>query len=96
MRWNDLLTLVSLSVAGGEGNPEIVDVTCDSRRVVPGSLYVSIPGLKHNGDAFIDDALAGGAVAVVSESAQKSLSVPWAQLQGARKMLGLMSRAVWG
>ena len=96
MRWNDLLALVSLSAAGGEGNPEIVDVACDSRRVVPGSLYVSIPGLKQNGDAFIDDAIAGGAVAVVSESAQKSLSVPWAQLQGARKMLGLMSRAVWG
>ena len=96
MRWNDLKSRLSFRATGGEGNPEISDVTCDSRSVLPGSLYVSIPGFKRHGDSFIDAAVAQGAVAVVSEIPQPQSPVPWAQAEELRKTLGLISRAVHG
>lgn len=50
----------------GEHDPEIEGVTADSRGVKKGSLFVAVPGRKYDGCAFIDDALAHGAVAVVA------------------------------
>jgi len=40
----------------------------DSRQVVPGSVFFAIEGEKHDGHRFIPDAIARGAVAVVSEN----------------------------
>ena len=37
----------------------------DSRQVVPGALFLALPGLRHDGRAFIADAIARGAVAIV-------------------------------
>ncbi len=47
------------------GNPAIAGVTADSRRVVPGSLFIALPGVHTDGHAFIPAALAAGAVAVI-------------------------------
>jgi UDP-N-acetylmuramoyl-L-alanyl-D-glutamate--2,6-diaminopimelate ligase len=94
MRWNDIKTRLSFLASGGEGNPEISDVTCDSRMVLPGSLFVSIPGFKRHGDSFIADAVAKGAAAIVSENPQPQSPVPWAQAEELRKTLGIISRTV--
>lgn len=40
----------------------------DSRQVVPGSVFFAIEGEKHDGHRFIPDAIARGAIAVVSEN----------------------------
>ena len=47
------------------GDPEITAVCYDSRRVVPGALFVAIEGFTADGHRFIPDALDRGAVAVV-------------------------------
>jgi UDP-N-acetylmuramoyl-L-alanyl-D-glutamate--2,6-diaminopimelate ligase len=39
----------------------------DSRKVLPGDLFVAIPGLRQDGRRFIEDALTRGATAVVFE-----------------------------
>jgi UDP-N-acetylmuramoyl-L-alanyl-D-glutamate--2,6-diaminopimelate ligase len=96
MRWNDFLSSLPVIASGGVGNPDITDVTCDSRRVVPGSLYVSISGFKRHGDEFIEPAIGQGAVAVLSENPQPASAVPWAQVGNTRKTLGTASRSVWG
>ena len=100
MHWNELIEQLPIqdqgrAIGGGEGNPDIVDVTCDSRTVTPGTLFVSIPGLKKHGDAFIADAVAKGAGAVLSENAQPSCGVPWAKVDNTRRILGIVSKAVW-
>jgi UDP-N-acetylmuramoyl-L-alanyl-D-glutamate--2,6-diaminopimelate ligase len=95
MRWNDLITHLPIQVHGGEGNPDILDVTRDSRAVTPGSLYVSIPGLKKHGDAFIADAAARGASAILSENAQSSCGIPWGKVDNTRKLLGAAGKVVW-
>ena len=55
---------------------EITAVGHDSRPVVPGSLFVCIRGLRQDGHAFIADAAARGAVAVVVERDPRTLAIP--------------------
>jgi len=47
---------------------DIAAITADSRRVIPGALFVAIPGINVDGARFIPDALARGAIAIVTES----------------------------
>src|SRR5580693_7056025 len=44
---------------------DISGITADSREVKPGYLFVAIPGTKHDGTAFIAEAVSHGAVAVL-------------------------------
>jgi len=52
--WNDI---ASLDIAG---------ITADSRQVVPGDLFAALPGVRMDGRAFIADAVARGAVAILA------------------------------
>ena len=56
-----------LSVLGADCPQEadITALTCDSREVIPGALFVAVEGAKADGHAYIPDALARGAAAVV-------------------------------
>ncbi len=58
----------------GNLNRAIEHIAFDSRKVRPGGLFVAIPGGKHNGENFIKDALAKGAVAIVTQSPLDSLA----------------------
>ncbi|VAX36046.1 UDP-N-acetylmuramoylalanyl-D-glutamate--2,6-diaminopimelate ligase [hydrothermal vent metagenome] len=48
-------------------NLGITSITCDSRQVVPGAMFVACKGLNCQGDDFIDEAICKGAKVVVSE-----------------------------
>ncbi|MBN8871301.1 MAG: UDP-N-acetylmuramoyl-L-alanyl-D-glutamate--2,6-diaminopimelate ligase [Rhodospirillales bacterium] len=45
---------------------DIAGITADSRQVVPGDLFAAIPGTSSDGRAFIPEAVARGAVAVLA------------------------------
>lgn len=50
------------------GDDRVVEgVTSDSRQVKPGFVFVALPGTKADGTAFIAQALAQGAVAIVAD-----------------------------
>ncbi|MFM9995581.1 MAG: UDP-N-acetylmuramoyl-L-alanyl-D-glutamate--2,6-diaminopimelate ligase [Phycisphaerales bacterium] len=51
----------------------VCDLTDDSRTVVPGSLFIARRGTKADGRAFIKDAVAAGAVAVLTDDASVRL-----------------------
>jgi UDP-N-acetylmuramoyl-L-alanyl-D-glutamate--2,6-diaminopimelate ligase len=51
----------------------ITGLTADSRAVKPGFLFVAVPGTKQDGAAFVPQALAAGAVAVMAE---RPLAIP--------------------
>ncbi len=55
-----------LAVKGPLNRP-VSGLVMDSRRVVPGSLFFALPGRRADGASFIDEAVARGAVAVVTE-----------------------------
>jgi UDP-N-acetylmuramoyl-L-alanyl-D-glutamate--2,6-diaminopimelate ligase len=97
MLFDRLLKQADLRIvaAGGSGNPDIADISCDSRTVDKGGLFVAIPGTKVQGDAFIADAVRRGAAAVVSEKKPVHVTVPWVQVENPRQSLGLLGRALW-
>ncbi len=69
----------------------------DSRKVAEGNLFFAFPGAKADGRQFAADALAKGAVAVVSElPAPAGFSGPWLQVSHGRHALALASRTFFG
>lgn len=54
-------------VAARGADPEVTGLTADSRRVTPGDLFVAAPGSRVDGAAYVDQALARGALGVVSQ-----------------------------
>ncbi|MGG2476366.1 Mur ligase domain-containing protein, partial [Rhizobium sp. BR5] len=48
------------------GAIEIGGITADSRKAAPGGLFVAVSGTKADGATYVKDAVAKGAVAVVS------------------------------
>lgn len=49
------------------GNPVIRGLTADSREVKPGFLFAALPGTRTDGRSFVDDAVARGAVAILTD-----------------------------
>jgi UDP-N-acetylmuramoyl-L-alanyl-D-glutamate--2,6-diaminopimelate ligase len=75
-------------------------VTLDSRAVAPGDLYVALPGTKVHGAAFCADAVAAGAVAVLTDPDGRARAavtgVPVFVLADPRGKLGEVSCWVYG
>src|SRR5947209_11329676 len=76
---------------------EIGGLEYDSRRVKPGDLFFAFPGSKADGRQFAADALARGAVAVVSESpAPPDFAGRWIQVAHGRQALSRAARNFFG
>jgi UDP-N-acetylmuramoyl-tripeptide--D-alanyl-D-alanine ligase len=68
-----------------ESKQAITKVVIDSRDVVPGALFVALPGEQTDGHTFIADAFAGGAVAALVERDVQSDGVAPAYLLDLRQ-----------
>jgi UDP-N-acetylmuramoyl-L-alanyl-D-glutamate--2,6-diaminopimelate ligase len=66
MRLSELLASAGIAMWGGP-DPDIVDLTQDSREVRPGWLFVAITGRTFDGHNYVAEAVARGAAAVVVE-----------------------------
>ena len=64
-RLHPLLRQVGLAVPPGLTNGEVTSVSCDSRRVGPGTVFVGLPGAQVDGGVFWPQALQAGAVLAV-------------------------------
>ena len=56
--FNSLLQGLPVLGRAGDGSVRISSLVTDSRRIIPGSLFFALPGLRSNGHAFLDDAIA--------------------------------------
>jgi UDP-N-acetylmuramoyl-L-alanyl-D-glutamate--2,6-diaminopimelate ligase len=78
----------------------VTGLTLDSRAVKPGDLYVALPGSRVHGAAFSADAVAAGAVAVLTDPDGKARAaatgVPVFVLADPRGKLGEISCWVYG
>ncbi len=81
--------------AKGRLDRPISGLALDSRRVVPGSLFFALPGLRTDGAAYVDEAIAKGAVAVVTERmpSHPPAQVTFLQVADARATLARVARA---
>jgi len=64
-RLHPLLRQVGLAVPPGLENAELSSLSCDSRRIGAGTLFVGLPGTQVDGGQFWPEALAAGAVLAV-------------------------------
>ena len=89
MTFLDLLE--GVEILAQRGNPPVTGVEYDSRRIKPGNVFVAMRGESSDGNRFIEQALAGGAVAVVTDSDVKPNGVAWAQVRHGRRALAAIS-----
>ena len=75
-RLHPLLRQVGLAVPPGLANADVTSVSCDSRRVGPGTVFVGLPGAQVDGGAFWPQALAAGAVLAVIGRGAAAASPP--------------------
>ncbi len=81
--------------SNAERDLEITRVTDKSSQVIPGSLFVAIPGLQVDGAQFVPQAIQRGAVAVVGEnlSVSQSLNLSVITVPDSRSALAHLSAA---
>lgn len=92
------LSELAAAVAGqlrdpGGDEPEIDDVTHDSRQAGPGVLFVAIQGERTDGHRFVSDAVAAGAAAVCVER-ETGAAVPQIVVDDTRAVLGPLASLV--
>jgi UDP-N-acetylmuramoyl-L-alanyl-D-glutamate--2,6-diaminopimelate ligase len=95
---------VRLASAGRSLSPNdlgfVTGVTLDSRAVAPGDLYAALPGSRVHGAAFCADAVAAGAVAVLTDpdgrARAAATGVPVFVLADPRGKLGEVACWVYG
>lgn len=67
MRLRELLNRVKILNTIGDLDKEIDNLTYDSRSIGPNGLFIAVSGFKVDGHAYIGEAIASGAAAVVTE-----------------------------
>jgi UDP-N-acetylmuramoyl-L-alanyl-D-glutamate--2,6-diaminopimelate ligase len=70
MKLDALFSQVATVRIDGPVNREITSLAYDSRRAKPGALFFALKGEKVDGVAFVEKAVAAGAEAIVSETAE--------------------------
>ena len=91
--------LQGLPVLGrsGDWHARVTCVVTDSRRIIPGALFFALPGRRADGHAFLDDAIARGAAAIVSGQPVSGLpAVAAAQVADPRRVLAEVARRFHG
>ena len=71
-----VLQQVGLEVPVGVATGELSGISCDSRRIGRGTLFVGLPGTQVDGGCFWPQALQAGAVAAVISEAAAALQPP--------------------
>lgn len=98
MHFLDLLATIDERQPLPPGNPEISHVVYDSRAVVPGALFVAYRGFHADAHAYIPQAIARGAAAIVYEDPawDDRITVPALRVPNARVALAPLAAAFYG
>ncbi|MBY0528953.1 MAG: UDP-N-acetylmuramoyl-L-alanyl-D-glutamate--2,6-diaminopimelate ligase [Rhabdochlamydiaceae bacterium] len=67
MKLKKLIKEIPAAVIKGNKEIEITGISNDTRRVAPGNLFIAKRGLTHDGAKLIPEAIAAGAVAVLTD-----------------------------
>jgi UDP-N-acetylmuramoyl-L-alanyl-D-glutamate--2,6-diaminopimelate ligase len=82
------------------GDVSITGVTLGSRSVLPGDLYLALPGSRHHGAEFAAEAVAAGAVAILTDPTGAELStaalVPVIVVDDPRASVGTVASLAYG
>lgn len=97
MKLSQLLEEIQSVRIQGNGDPEICDVVYDSRKAVPGCVFVCLKGFETDGHKYAEDAAQKGAAAIVlSDEVPLPDSVIVMKTDDTRVALAYMSAAYFG
>lgn len=94
-----LAELPAIHIVRGDRDTLVSSIEHDSRHVCPGALFVAIPGFRVDGHAFLADAVAAGAAAVLVERGREEvgrrLPADVAVLEAENTRAALSAVAAW-
>ena len=103
MNWKELIAEVTAVGSGGGADGPVTGVEYDSRRVLPGSVFVAMKGGSTDGNRYVEKALAAGALGVITDSSQKfdhllvfEAGLPVLEVEHGRRALAQASAAFFG
>src|ERR671924_1603128 len=105
IRIRDIASYIDATSGGGDREAVVSAaasvVTNDSRRVVPGGIFVAITGARVDGNLFVNDATKRGANAIISERPRPAdipleSKVAWLKVANARVALAKAAAIVHG
>lgn len=90
---NHILDGVQIVAKFGNSTCNVVSVSADSRKVLPGSIFIAVKGYQTDGHQFIPAAIANGAVCIVAESDPEITpeSICWITVKNSAHALGVIS-----
>ena len=95
-RLGSLLEGLEAELSAGARDIEISGVTCDSRAVEPGSLFIAMAGERFDGHDFVPAAAAAGAAAALVETPPPNPGIPFARVRDSRRAAGPVAAAFHG
>ena len=103
MNWKDLIAEVTSVGAAGDSAQPVTGVEYDSRRVLPGAVFVAMKGGSTDGNRYVDKALAAGALGIITDSSPTfdhlvvyQAGVPVLEVEHGRRALAQASAAFFG
>jgi UDP-N-acetylmuramoyl-L-alanyl-D-glutamate--2,6-diaminopimelate ligase len=103
MNWKELIAEVTAVGVGGDSAEQVTGVEYDSRKVRPGSVFVAMKGGSTDGNRYVENAIAAGALGVITDSSQKfdhllvfAPGLPVLEVEHGRRALAEASAAFFG
>ncbi len=100
MLLNSIIKGIEIQAVSGDFACEIEEITFDSRKCRPGSLFIAVCGTEADGHAYIGKALAAGARAVIYQNDTPSLEpgdgVTLVKVADSRRALALVADNWYG
>jgi UDP-N-acetylmuramoyl-L-alanyl-D-glutamate--2,6-diaminopimelate ligase len=94
MRLGELAATLGIEVRG-DGTGEVTGITHRAQAAEPGWVFAALPGARHHGIEFLSEALARGAVAVLSDR-ESAVQVPQLLCEDPRRAAALAAWALAG
>lgn len=99
MQLQQLTEGMAFQSLGTAGNPAVLDIQFDSRRVKAGSLFVAVQGSQVNGQQFVSQAIERGAIGVIAQEEPTEalhLQVPYYKVKDSAAALGYLASQFYG
>ncbi|WP_461082302.1 UDP-N-acetylmuramoyl-L-alanyl-D-glutamate--2,6-diaminopimelate ligase [Spirosoma flavus] len=91
MQLKNLFYKIPLLATSGSMDTDVTELTLDSRRAGPGSLFIAVRGTVTDGHSFIEKAIQNGATAILCEEFPSELNpaVAYVRVQDSARTMGL-------